>query len=103
MPNKDYLPTKDTELQAWTKNFLTVANDNLVPLGLVAGDVTPVSNFSLPWFFAGTTTKATFEHTGHIPGKMLFYRDEAQRNELLSEPSNVTVVYAVGVAVPLSV
>jgi len=204
MLNKDYLPTKDTDLQAWTQNFLTVANANLVPLGVVAGDVTPVStdktsfdtaitnnntkqaeakaatqqknttrtnmstkirvlvhkiqanpavlpqlkaqlgitvgdavptplvpkqptelvampdasgvnklqwnrngnpfgttfimeyqeNVSLPWLFAGTTTKATFEHSGQIPGKMLFYRVKAQRNELLSEPSNVAVVYA---------
>ena len=42
----------------------------------------------------GTTTKAPFEHTGQIPCKMLFYRVKAQRNELLSEPSNVAVVYA---------
>ena len=209
MPNKDYLPTKDTDLQAWTQNFLAVANANLAPLGLVAGDVTPVStdktsfdtaitnnntkqaeakaatqqkntvktnmstkirvlvrkiqanpavlpqlkaqlginngdtvptpllpqqpielvanpsasgvnklqwnrngnpfgttfiiesqeNVALPWIFAGTTTKSKFEHTGQIPGKMLFYRVKAQRNEHLSEPSNVAVVYA-GVVVP---
>ena len=211
MPNKDYLPTKDTDLQAWTQNFLTVANANLAPLGLVAGDVTPVStdktsfdaaitnnntkqaeakaatlqkntvktnlsgkirilvrkiqanpavlpqlkaqlgitvgdavptplvpqqptelvampdasgvnklqwnrngnpfgttfiiesqeNVSLPWFFAGTTTKATFEHSGQIPGKMLFYRVKAQRNEQISEPSNVAVVYSGGVVPPM--
>ena len=210
MPNKDYLPTKDTDLQAWTQNFLAVANANLASLGLIAGDVTPVStdktsfdsaiinnntkqaeakaatqqkntvktnmgtkirvlvrkiqanpavlpqlkaqlgitvgdavptplvpqqptelvanpsasginklqwnrngnpfgttfiiesqeNVALPWVFAGTTTKSTFEHTGQIPGKMLFYRVKAQRNEQLSEPSNVAVVYAAGVPVP---
>jgi hypothetical protein len=57
-------------------------------------------NVGLPWVFAGTTSKATFEHTGQIPGKMLFYRVKAQRNEQLSEPSNVAVAYAAGVSVP---
>jgi hypothetical protein len=210
MPNKDYLPTKDTDLQAWTQNFLAVANANLAPLGLIAGDITPVTtdktnfdtaitnnntkqaeakaatqqkntvktnmstkirvlvrkiqanpavlpqlkaqlginigdtiptplvpqqptelvanpsasgvnklqwnrngnpfgttfiiesqeNIGLPWVFAGTTSKATFEHNGQIPGKMLFYRVKAQRNEQLSESSNVAVVYAAGAPVP---
>ena len=213
MPNKDYLPTKDTDLQAWTQNFLAVANANLAPLGLIAGDVTPVStdktsydtaitnnntkqaeakaatqqkntvktnmstkirvlvrkiqanptvlpqlkaqlginvgdttptpltpqqptelvampdasgvnklqwnrngnpfgttfiiefqeNVSLPWLFAGTTTKATFEHSGQIPGKMLFYRVKSQRNEQISESSNVAVVYSGGIPVPPTV
>ncbi len=43
MSHKGYLPAKDTELQAWTQNFLTAANANLVSLGMVAGDVTSVS------------------------------------------------------------
>ncbi|MEI6090134.1 MAG: hypothetical protein WCR42_06765 [bacterium] len=43
MPNNYYLPTKASDLQAWTQNFLAVANANLAPLGLIAGDVTPVS------------------------------------------------------------
>ena len=204
MPNKDFLPTKDADLQSWTQNFITVANANLASLGIIAGDVTPVStdktsfdtsitnnntkqaeakaatqqkntvkanlstkirvlvrkiqanplvlpqlkaqlgitvgdsvptplipqqptelvanptasgvnklqwnrnenpfgttfiievqeNIGLPWIFAGTTSKSTFEHTGQIPGRMLFYRVKAQRNEQLSESSNVAVVYA---------
>ncbi len=35
---------------------------------------------------------ANFEHTGQIPCKMLFYRVIAQRNEQISEPSNMAVV-----------
>jgi len=204
MANTDYLPTKDADLQSWTANFITVANDNLTELGLIAGDITPISteksnfdtaitnnntkqaeakaatqqkstvksslsskirvlvrkiqanpavlpqlkaqlgitvgdggftpiipqqpmeliatpavsgvnklqwnrnnnpygitfiieyqlNTTEPWQFAGTTTKSTFEHSGQVPGRMLFYRVKAQKNELVSEPSNVAVVYA---------
>ncbi len=40
----DYLPTQDAELVAWLTNFVTYANANLVPLGLVAGDMTPITS-----------------------------------------------------------
>jgi len=203
MPSNDYLPSNDTDLAGWTQNFLTVANANLVTLGLIAGDVTPVSTekstfdaaitsniakqaeakaatqkkstvktslnskirvlvrkiqanpavppelkaqlginvgdaipssimpqqpldlmanpsasgvnklqwnrngnpfgtvfiietqdkATSPWAFAGTTTKATFDHNGQIPGRTLFYRVIAQRNDTLSQPSEVVVVY----------
>lgn len=39
----DYLPDKDAELIAWLTNFVTYANANLAPLGLVAGDMTPIT------------------------------------------------------------
>lgn len=39
----DYLPGPDTDLRAWVTNFVTYANANLVNLGLVAGDMTPVT------------------------------------------------------------
>jgi len=42
MPNS-YIPNKDADLVAWLANFLTVANANLAPLGLIAGDLTPIS------------------------------------------------------------
>ncbi len=42
MPS-DYLPSQDAELVAWMTNFVTYANANLAALGLVAGDMTPVS------------------------------------------------------------
>ncbi|MCX6153195.1 MAG: hypothetical protein NT007_03435 [Candidatus Kapabacteria bacterium] len=32
----NYFPTKDADFIAWLANFLTVANINLVPLGLIA-------------------------------------------------------------------
>ena len=42
MPNS-YIPNKDADLIAWLANFLTVANANLAPLGLIAGDLTPIT------------------------------------------------------------
>jgi hypothetical protein len=42
MPNT-YYPAKDADFIAWLANFLTVANANLIPLGLIAADLTPVS------------------------------------------------------------
>ncbi|MGB9702374.1 MAG: hypothetical protein ACPL1A_06575 [Candidatus Kapaibacteriota bacterium] len=39
----NYFPTKDADFIAWLANFLTVANVNLVPLGLIAGDLTPIT------------------------------------------------------------
>lgn len=41
MPN--YFPSKDAELVAWLANFLTVANANLVALGLIADDISPIT------------------------------------------------------------
>ena len=38
-----YYPLKDAEFMIWLSNFLTVANANLLPLGLIAGDLTPIS------------------------------------------------------------
>ena len=42
MPNT-YYPRKDADLIAWLANFLTIANANLAALGLVAGDLTPIT------------------------------------------------------------
>jgi hypothetical protein len=42
MPS-DYLPSQDAELVAWLTNFVTYANANLAALGLVAGDMTPIT------------------------------------------------------------
>ena len=42
MPNT-YYPNKDADFIAWLANFLTVANANLAPLGLIAGDLTPIT------------------------------------------------------------
>jgi|GEM_PF-4504562 len=39
----DYLPAQDAELIAWMTNFVTYANANLAALGLVAGDMTPIT------------------------------------------------------------
>jgi len=39
----DYLPDQDAELVAWLTNFVTYANANLAPLGLVVGDMLPIT------------------------------------------------------------
>jgi hypothetical protein len=38
----DYIPTSDAEFSAWLNNFISYANANLTPLGLVATDLTPL-------------------------------------------------------------
>lgn len=48
----------------------------------------------LPWTLIGTTTKAVYEHTNQVPGKIQYYRVRAQRIDITSEPSNEAVVYA---------
>ena len=42
--NEDYIDPNDAVFVAWSANFFTVLNANLAAVGLVAGDVTPVSN-----------------------------------------------------------
>ena len=41
--NEDYIDPNDAVFVAWSANFFTVLNANLAAVGLVAGDVTPVS------------------------------------------------------------
>ncbi|OYT69423.1 MAG: hypothetical protein CFK49_12315 [Armatimonadetes bacterium JP3_11] len=41
---RDYIPKNDQELLAWMNNFLTVLNANLGAFGLVAADLTPLTN-----------------------------------------------------------
>lgn len=48
----DYIPKQDTQFQDWLGNFLLVANANLAGLGLIAGDITPI-----------TTDKGVFDTT----------------------------------------
>lgn len=42
----DYLPRTDADFSDWLHNFTTYANANLVPLGLVAADLTPIQTAS---------------------------------------------------------
>lgn len=39
-----YIPPNDLEFVAWMNNFLTVLNANLATFGLVANDLTPLTN-----------------------------------------------------------
>lgn len=39
-----YYPTKDAEFIVWLQNFSTVATANIAALGLVAGDMTPITS-----------------------------------------------------------
>ena len=45
----DYIPAPDAEFHAWQQNFVTCANANLAALGLVASDMTPVTNAQSTW------------------------------------------------------
>ena len=42
--NEDYIDPNDAVFIAWSANYFTVINANLAAVGLIAGDVTPVSN-----------------------------------------------------------
>jgi hypothetical protein len=39
-----YIPPNDAEFLAWINNFITVLNANLATFGLVAADLTPLTN-----------------------------------------------------------
>jgi hypothetical protein len=45
----DYIPNADAEFSAWLANFETYAAANLAGLGLVAGDVAPVTAARADW------------------------------------------------------
>jgi hypothetical protein len=51
----DYIPQADAAFDAWLANFETFALSNLVGLGLVAGDVAPVTAARVAWV-AGYTS-----------------------------------------------
>ena len=41
--DSDYLPPTDLPMQSWTANFLTVADAILAQIGLIAGDLAPIT------------------------------------------------------------
>ena len=41
---REYIPYNDAEFLAWMNNFITVLNANLATFGLVAADLTPLTN-----------------------------------------------------------
>lgn len=45
----DYIPAPDAEFNAWQTNFVAYANANLAGLGLVAGDMTPITAAQTTW------------------------------------------------------
>jgi hypothetical protein len=44
MAYRDYIPLNDAAFLAWMNNFLSVLNANLATFGLVAADLTPLTN-----------------------------------------------------------
>jgi len=44
-----YIPRPDGDFNSWLVNFVTYANANLAALGLVAGDMTPVTAAQTTW------------------------------------------------------
>lgn len=57
MAGKSYLPSKDSDLQFWATNFLSVANANLASLGLVADDLKNVTTDKTSFDTAVTNNK----------------------------------------------
>lgn len=49
MPTPSYIPAPDADFDNWQDNFVTYANAHLVALGLVAGDMTPVTTAQSSW------------------------------------------------------
>lgn len=47
--SNDYIPSADADFSAWLNNFITYANANLTPLGLVAADVVPLQTAATGW------------------------------------------------------
>ena len=45
----DYIPGGGDAFNAWLDNFVTYATANLANLGLVAGDLTPVTTAQTAW------------------------------------------------------
>lgn len=45
----DYIPPSDSEFNGWQAAFVTYANANLAGLGLVAGDMTPITAAQTTW------------------------------------------------------
>jgi len=45
----DYLPAGDTQFSAWLENFVTYASAHLADLGLVLGDLAPVTSAQTTW------------------------------------------------------
>lgn len=45
----DYIPPPDAAFDTWQENFVTYANANLAALGLVAGDMAPVTAAQTGW------------------------------------------------------
>ncbi len=54
----DYLPAPDAQFTTWQANFVTYANAILVALGLVAGDMTPITTAQTAWGTAYTDNVA---------------------------------------------
>ena len=48
MPS-DYIPRPDAQFDSWQVNFVTYLSANLAGLGLVAGDLTPITAAQTPW------------------------------------------------------
>jgi hypothetical protein len=46
---QDWIPTSDTDLSAWVQNFLTYANANLTPLGLIPENLLNLQGAVTTW------------------------------------------------------
>lgn len=45
----DFIPRSDSDFTTWLKNFIQYASGRLAELGLVAGDLTPITDLQTKW------------------------------------------------------
>ena len=57
----DYIPGGDAAFNAWLDNFVTYATANLAGLGLVAGDLTPITTAQTAWATSLSDHSLTWE------------------------------------------
>jgi len=75
----DYIPGGDAEFDAWLDNFVTCASANEVALGLVAGDMTPVTTAQTAW-----TTALAANVTAQQAAKSATQQKNADRAAVVS-------------------
>ncbi len=66
----DWIPHSDADFDPWQKNYLSYAATNTASLGLVPGDVTPLTNAQAVWtaaYAAHVAAKAAAQNKDKTP------------------------------------
>ena len=103
----DYLPRSDSEFRAWVTTFVTYANANLATLGLVAADLTLVTqaqttfNAGLDAHLLASASAAAARETKDAAGTTLDQRIRVLVRRLQANPSLTNAHrQALGITVP---